>query len=78
MRKDIKVSFMDDPEEDQLYDDIIKQSKITFLGQARWMKLAAREKLERDFSSKSDSKVPKMSADNQGGIINSLDDLFSK
>jgi hypothetical protein len=80
MRRDINVSFKDDSEEDQLYDRIIKECKTTFLGQSGWMKLAAREKLERDHgSSKSDNKPQKINMNNnQSGIINSLDDLFQK
>lgn len=74
MRKDIKVSFKDNPDEDRLYDDIMAACK--FIGQAPWMKIAAIEKLERDHGS---CKVRKPNVtNNQGGFINSLDDLFGK
>lgn len=78
MRKDIRVSFSDTPEQDQLYDEIIAEGKRTFLGQSGYMKLAAREKLERDHGSS--NKVQKTSVNiNQGGFmngINSMDDLM--
>lgn len=78
MRKDIKVSFRDEPEQDQLYDDIIAESKRTFLGQSGYMKLAAREKLERDRSNGSNSKVQKTNVNsNQSGFgIMDCSDLF--
>jgi hypothetical protein len=78
MRKDIKISFKDDPEEDKLYDDIIHDCK--FIGKSSWMKLAAREKLERDRIGSKSEHTQKISQINQqsGGFINSLDDLFQK
>ena len=78
MRKDIRVSFKDNPEEDKLYDDIIAECNL--IGKSAWMKIAAREKLERNRgSSKSDSiKSQRITTNNQAGIINSLDDLFGK
>lgn len=77
MRKDIRVSFKDNEEEDRLYDDIITECKL--VGKSAWMKIAAREKLERDYGGKSDSKVQKKGMGNQGGFlgsINSFDDLM--
>jgi len=71
MRDDIRVSFKNTPEEDQLYDDIIEASK--YIGKAIWMKLAAREKLERD----RDTTKQKINNHNHsGGLIDSLDNLF--
>lgn len=42
----IRVTFQDTEFEKQLYEDIIEESKI--VGQGRWMKVAAHEKLQRD------------------------------
>lgn len=76
MRKDIKVSFVDNEEEDKLHDDIINESKRVGACQAKWMKIAAREKLERDHS----NGVHKTNVDNnyipQGGVVNSMDEFF--
>jgi hypothetical protein len=76
MRKDIKVSFKNNPEEDKLYDDIITNCK--FIGQSAWMKLAASEKLERDNGS--NGNVHKTNVNNQNGfgLLNSCEDLFSQ
>ena len=72
MRNDIKVSFKDNEEENLLYDNIINQSK--FIGKSSWMKLAAREKIEKEL--KPQKKNDFINTNQQSGIINSLDDLF--
>lgn len=46
MKDGIKVSFVNNDDEKKLYDDIIKASKD--IGKSKWIKIAAREKLERD------------------------------
>jgi cyanophycinase-like exopeptidase len=77
MRSDIKVSFIDNAEEDKLHDDIIDE--ITRLGasKAKWMKIAAREKLERDHGNQAQKiNVNIPNANNTGGIIDSMDNWF--
>ena len=77
MRKDIKVSFKDNPDDDKLYDDIIAEGKKTFLGQSGFMKLAAKEKLERDYGSNEKVHKNKLNINQNGcGVINSCADLF--
>lgn len=78
MRRDIKVSFKGNPEEIKLYNDII--ARCEFIGKSTWIKIAAREKLERDGNKLENNKPQKinMANNNSSGIINSLDDLFSK
>ena len=44
--KVIRVSFKDNECEEQLYNDILDESKL--VGQSAWMKIAAKEKLDRD------------------------------
>jgi hypothetical protein len=44
--KSIVTSFAKDEDDKKLYSDIIKASK--YIGKSKWMKLAAREKIERD------------------------------
>jgi len=76
LRKDIRVSFKDNPDEDRLYDDIIAECKL--IGKSAWMKIAAREKLERNYSGSSNKTQKIVTNNTQGGIIDSLDDLFGK
>lgn len=77
MRKDIRVSFVDNEEEDKLHDDIIDESKRVGACQAKWMKIAAREKLERDCN----NGLHKTNVDNtyipQGGVVNSIEEWFT-
>lgn len=49
--KTITISFMDNDEENKLYDEIIKDSKL--IGKSKWGKLAFREKLERSKNNQS-------------------------
>jgi len=68
MRKDIRVSFKDNPDEDKLYDEIIEASKI--IGKSAWLKLAAKEKLDRE------RKNNKLNPVQNTTIVNELSDLF--
>jgi hypothetical protein len=79
----IRVSFKNDSNEQQLKDDILSECKI--IGKSAWMKLAAKEKLQRDKSqvnnvpSQSISTVtamPKQIVNNKLPIINELSELF--
>lgn len=84
----IAVSFVNDEDELQLYDDILKASKG--MKKSSWMKIAAREKLERESGINNVGIVHNVqnpinrqtvrTTDNQSqngqSIVNSLDDLF--
>ena len=74
MRKDIRVSFVDNEEEDKLYDDILEECK--YIGKAKWMKIAAREKLERNHDNKPQKINNDITTNSQGGIIDSMDQFF--
>jgi hypothetical protein len=70
--KVIHVSFRDIPFDEQLYNDIIEESKV--IGQSAWMKLAAYEKIERDRNKSAKSNATKTNP--QG--IQSFEDLLKK
>lgn len=62
-----RVSFKKTEQEQQLKVDILKECSV--VGKSAWMKLAAKEKLERDKTNKPVQK-------NSNPVINDLSQLF--
>lgn len=83
-QKTITISFMNNEEENKLYDDVIEGSK--YIGYSKWGKMAFREKLERDRNNQPannqqfqmpdiNNSYPTMQ-NTDSSIINSMDELM--
>jgi len=72
MNKVIRVSFTKD--EEQLFNDILKECK--YIGQAKWMKIAAREKLQRDREKNNNTSKAISNNNNKLPIIKDLSEIF--
>lgn len=70
--KPIRVTFCDKESEDTLYKNIMEECEL--IGPCRWMKRAAKEKIERDRRERENNTNQSTQASNS--IISSLDDLF--
>jgi hypothetical protein len=71
--KTITVTFK--KTEEKLYDDIMNECEI--IKQADWMKIAAKEKLERDHGKKQTIQPQIVSSNFNSTTITSADDLFT-
>jgi len=71
----IRVSFKNNPSEQQLKQDILNESRL--IGKSAWMKLAAKEKIQRDREKNNgNNTIKKQVNNNRLPIINDLCEIF--